>query len=128
MMTTPASVETIIKEYIEQREKSQFYGKKKLDSEKEYNKLLAKFNGQDNNYSLDQANTIYQAYQDMIINGEQSTIAQARFVEAEEKLIEVGRILFEATIDAEIEVSSMRGEASRQAVRVDYRNGSVIVS
>lgn len=128
MMTTPASVETIIKEYIEQREKSQFYGKKKLDSEKEYNKLLAKFNGQENNYSLDQANTIYKAYQDMIINGEQSTIAQARFVEAEEKLIEVGRILFEATIDAEIEVSSMRGEASRQAVRVDYRNGSVIVS
>jgi hypothetical protein len=128
MMTTPASVETIIKEYIEQREKSQFYGKKKLDSEKEYNKLLAKFNGQENNYSLDQANTIYQAYQNMIINGEQSTIAQARFVEAEEKLIEVGRILFEATIDAEIEVSSMRGEALRQAVRVDYRNGSVIVS
>jgi hypothetical protein len=128
MMTTPASVETIIKEYIEQREKSQFYGKKKLDSEKEYNKLLAKFNGQENNYSLDQANTIYQAYQDMIINGEQSTIAQARFVEAQEKLIEVGRILFEATIDAEIEVSSMRGEATRQAVRVDYRNGGVIVS
>ena len=127
-MNTSASVETIIKEYIEQREKSQFYGKKKLDSEKEYNKLLAKFNGQENNYSLDQANTIYQAYQDMIINGEQSTIAQARFVEAEEKLIEVGRILFEATIDAEIEVSSMRGEATRQAIRVDYRNGSVIVS
>ena len=127
-MTTPASVETIIKDYLEQREKSQFYGKKKLDSEKEYNKLLAKFNGQENNYSLDQANTIYKAYQDMIINGEQSTIAQTRFIEAEEKLIEVGRILFEATIDAEIEVSSMRGEASRQAVRVDYRNGSVIVS
>jgi len=127
-MTPIASVETIIRDYIEHRERSQFYGRKKLDAEKEYNKLLAKFNGEENFYSLDQANTIYKAYQDMIINGEQSTIAQSKFAEAEEKLIEVGRILFEATINAEIEVESMRGEATRVAVRVDYRNGNVVVS
>jgi hypothetical protein len=128
-MTTPIiSVENIIREYIEHRERSQFYGRKKMDAEKEYNKLLAKFNGEENHYNLDQANTIYKAYQDMIINGEQSTIAQAKFVEAEEKLVEVGRILFEATINAEIEVDSMRGEPTRIAVRVDYRNGNVIVS
>ena len=128
MMTTVASVENIIKDYIEHRERSRFYGRKKMDAEKEYNKLLAKFNGEENHYSLDQANTIYKAYQDMIINGEQSTIAQSKFAEAEEKLIEVGRILFEATINAEIEVESMRGEATRVAVRVDYRNGNVVVS
>ena len=127
-MTPIASVETIIRDYIEHRERSQFYGRKKLDAEKEYNKLLAKFNGEENFYSLDQANTIYKAYQDMIINGEQSTIAQSKFAEAEEKLIEVGRILFEATINAEIEVESMRGEPTRVAVRVDYRNGNVVVS
>ena len=128
MMTQIASVENIIRDYIEQRERSQFYGRKKLDSEKEYNKLLAKFNGEENHYSLDQANTIYKAYQDMLINGEQSTVAQTRFAEAEEKLIEVGKILFEATINAEIEVESMRGEPTRIAVRVDYRNGNVVVS
>jgi hypothetical protein len=128
MMTPIVSVENIIREYIEHRERSKFYGRKKLDAEKEYNKLLAKFNGEENHYNLDQANTIYKAYQDMIINGEQSTIAQAKFVEAEEKLVEVGRILFEATINAEIEVDSMRGEPTRMAVRVDYRNGNVIVS
>lgn len=127
-MTTPASVETIIKEYIEHRERSQFYGKKKLDAEKEYNKLLAKFNGEENHYSLEQANTIYNAYLDMIINGEQSTIAKASFAEAEEKLLEVGKVLFEATINAEVEVNSMRGEPTRMAVRIDYRNGSVLVS
>jgi hypothetical protein len=128
-MTTPIiSVENIIREYIEHLERSQIYGRKKMDAEKEYNKLLAKFNGEETHYNLDQANTIYKAYQDMIINGEQSTIAQAKFVEAEEKLVEVGRILFEATINAEIEVDSMRGEPTRIAVRVDYRNGNVIVS
>jgi hypothetical protein len=128
MMTPIVSVENIIREYIEHRERSRFYGRKKMDAEKEYNKLLAKFNGEENHYNLDQANTIYKAYQDMIINGEQSTIAQAKFVEAEEKLVEVGKILFEATINAEIEVDSMRGEPVRIAVRVDYRNGNVIVS
>lgn len=128
MMTPIASVENIIKDYIEHRERSQFYGRKKMDAEKEYNKLLAKFNGEENHYNLEQANTIYKAYQDMIMNGEQSTIAQAKFAEAEEKLIEVGRILFEATINAEIEVNSMRGEPGRVAVRVDYRNGNVFVS
>jgi|SRR5437868_3044897 hypothetical protein len=128
MMTPIVSVENIIREYIEHRERSKFYGRKKMDAEKEYNKLLAKFNGEENHYNLDQANTIFKAYQDMIINGEQSTIAQAKFVEAEEKLVEVGRILFEATINAEIEVDSMRGEPTRIAVRVDYRNGNVIVS
>jgi hypothetical protein len=128
MMTPIVSVENIIREYIEHRERSKFYGRKKMDAEKEYNKLLAKFNGEENHYNLDQANTIFKAYQDMIINGEQSTIAQAKFVEAEEKLVEVGRILFEATINAEIEVDSMRGEPVRIAVRVDYRNGNVIVS
>ena len=127
-MTTPVSVEAIIKEYIEHRERSQFYGKKKLDAEKEYNKLLAKFNGEENHYSLEQANTIYNAYLEMIINGEQSTIAQESFAEAEEKLLEVGKVLFEATINAEVEVNSMRGEPTRRTVRIDYRNGGVMVS
>jgi hypothetical protein len=128
-MSTLSSVENIIKDYLEQKEKSSFHGKKRLDAEKEYNKLLTKYDGEAKHYSLEQANNIYKAYQEMIANGEQSAIAQAKFAEAEEKLREVGKILFEATISAEIVWGPANGDMStKRLVRVDYHNGNVVVS
>jgi hypothetical protein len=129
MILQNGSVENIIKDYLENKEKSALYGKKRLDSEKEYNKLLTKYNGEAKHYSLDQADKIYKAYLEMLANGEESSLAQARFAEAEEKLREVGRILFEATITAEISIGPAGGELpTRRSVRVDYHNGQVVVS
>jgi hypothetical protein len=123
------SVESIIKDYIENKEKSMLYGKKRLDAEKEYNKLLTKYNGEAKHYSLDQADSIYKAYLEMTANSEESTRAQARFSEAEDKLKEVGKILFEATITAEILLNGSNGQhAATRSVRVDYHNGHVVVS
>ncbi|MEO5564091.1 MAG: hypothetical protein ABIR18_11665 [Chitinophagaceae bacterium] len=123
------SIESIIKDYLEHKEKSAVHGKKRLDAEKEYNKLLTKYNGEAKHYSLDQADSIYKAYLEMIANGEKSSLAQAKFTEAEEKLREVGKILFEATISAEIVLGPTNGEMpSTRSVRVDYHNGNVVVS
>jgi hypothetical protein len=122
-------LESIIKEYIEHKEKSSFYGRKRLDSEKEYNKLLTKYDGEAKHYSLDQADSIYKAYLEMIANGEESSLAQAKFAEAEEKLREIGQILFEATINAEILLGPSNGEMPvKRAVTVQYHNGQVVVS
>src|SRR5688572_27067779 len=130
MINSPSSqVATIIRDYIEYKEKSILYGKRKLDSEKEYNRLLTKYNGEAKHYSLEQADNIYTAYLEMIANGEESTLAQTRFTEAEDKLREVGRILFEATINAEILLKPLNGDSpSTRAVTVAYNNGQVIVS
>jgi hypothetical protein len=122
-------VETIIRNYIEQKEKSYSYGKKRMDAEKEYNRLLTKYNGESKTYSLEQANRIYKAYQDMIAFGEESGIAQSKFMEAEENLRELGRILFQATITAEIPTTPVNGEAPGiREVTISYDNGAVIVS
>lgn len=122
-------VETIIRNYIEQKERSYTYGKKRMDAEKEYNRLLTKYNGESKTYSLEQANRIYKAYQDMIAFGEESSVAQARFIEAEENLRELGRILFQATITAEIPTTPVNGETPGiREVTISYDNGAVIVS
>lgn len=125
-----AGIETIIKDYIEHKERSYFYGKKRMDAEKEYNKLLTKYNGEEKHYTLDHANDIYKAYCDMIAFGEESVLAQNRFIKSEEKLKEIGRILFEATITAEIVmVPAINGETpGKRSVRVTYNDGQVIVS
>jgi hypothetical protein len=129
MISNSASVENLIKEYIEYKEKSSLYGRKRLDSEKEYNKLLTRYNGEAKHYSLDQADKIYRAYLEMVAHGEESSLAQARFTEAEEKLREIGRILFEATITAEIDMGPGSGESPvTRRVRIDYHNGQVVVS
>lgn len=47
-----SSVENIIKEYLEHKDRSIQFGKKRMDAEKEYNKLLTKYNGESKNYSL----------------------------------------------------------------------------
>jgi hypothetical protein len=123
------TVETIIKDYLEQKERSFAYGKKRVDAEKEYNRLLTKYNGESKTYSLEQANRIYKAHNDMIVFGEEAAIAHTRFMEAEERLREAGRILFDASITAEIRIAPLNGDSpSIREVTVAFDNGSVIVS
>jgi hypothetical protein len=130
MMIQPVlTIENIIREYLESKEKSIVYGKKRLDSEKEYNRLLTKYDGEAKHYSLDQADLIYKTYLEMIANGRESELAQARFVEAEDKLREVGQILFEATINARISMPHSNGEIPEsRSVTVTYNNGQPVVS
>ena len=42
-MSIASEVEKIISDYIEQKQRSHYYHKKKNDAEKEYNKLLVSF-------------------------------------------------------------------------------------
>ena len=130
-MQTPSytDIETVIRDYIDNRERFLFFGKKKIDAEKEYNRLLTKYNGEEKLYTLDHANSIYQAYCDMKAYGEQATHAQANFILSEEKLKEIGQILFEATITADIAMTPPinGGTPVSRMVRVVYNNGQVMV-
>src|SRR5688572_15325716 len=126
MISNPVTgIENIIRDYIEHRDQSLFYGKKKIDAEKEYNKLLTKYDEGEKQYSLQHANNIYKAYCDMISFGEESVRAEGLFQRSEEKLKEIGRILFEATISAEIPMTPpLNGEKGiTRAVIITYNNG-----
>jgi hypothetical protein len=124
-----SEVGRLIKAYIEHREKFLLYHKKKNDAEKEYNKLLVNAGGEDKNFSLEQADKIYKAYLDMQTNDAQSRIAQDLFNETEDKLKEVGRILFHATISAEIPLSPVNGGIyDSKLVTVTFPNGEVLVA
>ena len=128
MDTFPApEIERIILDYIELQSNFLLFHKKRNDAEKEYNKLLANFGGEMKNFTLGEAEIIYQAYLEMLVHEEQSKIAQARFNEAEEKLKEIGRILFEATITAEISLPSLQGGLQSKQITVRYTNGEVLV-
>ncbi|HKB45151.1 MAG TPA: hypothetical protein VKC90_12205 [Chitinophagaceae bacterium] len=121
-----SEIEKTIKDYIELQEISRLYAKKRNDLEKEYNKLLTIYNGEGKNYSLDQADKIYKVYCEMITCEEQVKIASDSFNEAENKLKEIGRILFEATIHAEISFPAINGTATHiRSVKVSYDNGGV---
>jgi hypothetical protein len=129
-MTTPSStIEVFIKDYIERKERSHLSGKRRTDLEKEYNKLLTLYGGESKHYNLEQAGSIYKAHCEMTASAEEAQSAKARFDEAEQKLMELGAILFEGTIEAEIAVTPANGEAVKmKMVRVAYYNGQVIVS
>ena len=129
MNTAPVSeIEKIIKDYIEYHSDFLSFHKKKNDAEKEYNKLLVNSGGEDKNFTLNEAELIYRAYQEMLVNEEQSKIAQTRFIDAEEKLKEIGRILFQATITAEISIPPVNGTPHHtKQVMVTYQNGEVVV-
>lgn len=127
-MSLNSGIEGILKEYLEQKEKSLLLIKKRNDSEKEYNKLLATLSGEDKVYNLTQADQIYKAYQDMLVFEEQAKAAEAQFIHVENRLKEVGRILFEGTIMAQVEVPSNNGTPSNtKQVTVSYQNGQVVV-
>ena len=121
-------VEKIIQEYIEQRDRSFYYSRKKTDAEKEYNKLLVIFGGEAKIFSLEEANKIYNAYREMQINEEQSKIAEEKFSEADEKLKELGHILFQATITADITIPPINGEAVKtKQVTVSFPGWQALV-
>src|SRR6266536_3278512 len=123
-----SEIEKTIKDYIELQEMSRLYIKKKNDLEKEYNKLLTNSNGEEKNYNLEQADKIYKTYREMIACEEQSRIADESFNEAENQLKEIGRILYEATIHAEISLPAINGGGPRtKAVMVSYSNGQVYI-
>jgi hypothetical protein len=129
MNTTIPSIEAIIREYLESKELSFVSGKKRIDSEKEYNRLLTKYNGESKTYSLEQANKIYKAYHDMHTYEQQASSAQARFLEAERQLREVGDILFQATITAEMPITPADGSAAVvKEITVNFHSGNVVVS
>jgi len=124
-----SQVEKLIVEYIEQQQRSLYYHKKKTDAEKEYNKLLAISGGQEKNFSLDEANNIYKAYQEMIANEEQSKIAESKFNDSYEKLKELGRVLFYASITADLIISPVNGGLTTQKkITVTFPNGEVFVA
>lgn len=122
------SVEKLITDYLELREMSQIYNRKRNDLEKEYNRLLANYGGEEKNYTLEQADKIYKVYCEMISCDEQSKIAGDSFTEAESKLKEIGRVLYQATIHANISLPAINGTPSHmKAVMVTYINGEVSV-
>jgi hypothetical protein len=127
-MNTGSDVEKIITDYIEQQRKSQYYHRKKNDAEKEYNKLLVNFGGETKNFSLEEANKIYQAFREIQINEEQLKSAEDKFNDADEKLKELGHILFHATITANIMMPPVNGEdvVSKQ-ITVSFPNGQALV-
>lgn len=127
-MNTGSEVEKIIRDYIEQQRKSQYYHRKKNDAEKEYNKLLVNFGGEAKNFSLEEANKIYQAFREIQINEEQLKSAEDKFNAADEKLKELGHILFHATITANIMIPPVNGEevVSKQ-ITVSFPNGQALV-
>ena len=127
-MNTGSEVEKIIRDYIEQQRKSQYYHRKKNDAEKEYNKLLVNFGGEAKNFSLEEANKIYQAFREIQINEEQLKSAEDKFNDADEKLKELGHILFHATITASIMIPPVNGEevVSKQ-ITVSFPNGQALV-
>lgn len=129
MIPNNSAVERLIVEYIAQQQKSLYHHKKKTDAEKEYNKLLAISGGEDKNFSLDEAERIYNAYQDMIVNDELSKLAESTFNESYEKLKELGQVLFYASITANIIVPPVNGGLPAQkTVTVTFPNGEVFVA
>ena len=122
-------MEKLIIDYIEQHQKSLYHHKKKTDAEKEYNKLLTISGGEEKNFSLDEADKIYKAYQDILVNEEQSQMAESKFNESYEKLKELGRVLFYASITADVIVPPVNGGLPIQKkVTVTFPNGEVFVA
>ena len=127
-INTVSDVEKIIQEYIEQKQKSHYYHKRKNDAEKEYNKLLVSCGGEEKNFSLEEASKIYQAFKEMQVNEELLKNTEDKFNEADEKLKELGSILFHASITADIMIPPLNGEGviSKQVI-VSFPNGQALV-
>jgi NADH dehydrogenase FAD-containing subunit len=121
-------IEKIIQDYIEQQRKSNYFHKKKTDAEKEYNKLLVSSGGETKNFSLEEANKIYNAFKEIEVNEEYFKEAENKFNEADEKMKELGHILFHATISAEITIPPVNGEqVITKQVTISFPNGQVVV-
>jgi len=128
IMNAVSEVEKIIQDYIEQKQKSHYYHKRRNDAEKEYNKLLVSCGGEEKNFSLEEANKIYRAFKEMQVNEELLKSAEEKFNEADEKLKELGSILFHASITGDILIPPINGEGiiSKQ-ITVSFPNGQALV-
>jgi len=128
IINTVSEIEKIIQDYIEQKQKSHYYHKRKSDAEKEYNKLLVSYGGEEKNFSLEEASKIYQAFKEMQVNEELLKKAEDKFNEADEKLKELGSILFHASITAHINIPPINGEGFvAKQVTVSFPNGQALV-
>ena len=128
IINTVSEIEKIIQDYIEQKQKSHYYHKRKSDAEKEYNKLLVSYGGEEKNFSLEEASKIYQAFKEMQVNEELLKKAEDKFNEADEKLKELGNILFHASITAHINIPPINGEGFvAKQVTVSFPNGQALV-
>ena len=130
MISNPASeVEKLIVDYIEQHQKHLYHHKKKIDAEKEYNKLLTISGGEEKRFSLAEADKIYKAYHEILINEEQSKLAENSYEDSYEKLKELGRVLFHASITADITIPPVNGGLpTTKQVIVTFPNGEVLVA
>lgn len=123
-----STISKIITDYMELTEMSRLYGRKQNDLEKEYNKLLTEYNGEAKNYSLQQADKIYKVYNEMLDYEEKSKIAVESLCQAEEKLKEIGQILFESAIHAEVTLPAVNGTPSQiRSITVRFDNGQVSI-
>ena len=121
-----STISKIITDYIELTEMSRVYGRKQIDLEKEYNKLLTEYHGEAKNYSLEQADKIYKVYKEMLDYEEKSKLATESVCQAEEKLKEIGKILYESTIHAQINLPAINGTPAQiKSVTVKFENGQV---
>jgi hypothetical protein len=107
---------------------SRIYGRKQNELEKEYNRLLTEYNGEAKNYSLQQADNIYKVYKEMLDYEEKAKIATESVYQAENKMKEIGQILYESTIHAQITLPAINGTPSQaRSVTVRFENGQVII-
>ena len=123
-----STIAKVITDYIELTEMSRVYGRKQLDLEKEYNRLLTEYNGEAKHYSLEQADKIYKVYKEMLDYGEKAKIATESVSQAENELKQIGQVLFESTIHAEINLPAINGTpAQTKQFVVRFNNGQVII-
>jgi len=123
------NVSKIISEYIGHKQRSLYHQKKMNDAEKEYNKLLAISGGEEKNFTLAEADRIYNAFIEIKNNEEQFKVAEEKFNEADEQLKELGKIIFQGTITGDITIPATNGELpSKKQVTVSFPYGQALVS
>ncbi len=123
-----STIAKIITDYVELTEMSRIYGRKQMELEKEYNRLLTEYNGEAKNYSLEQADKIYKVYKEMLDYEEKAKVATDSVRQAENELKQIGQVLFESTIHAQINLPAMNGTpAQTRSVTVKFDNGQVNV-
>lgn len=123
-----STISKILSDYIELTEMSRVYGRKQNELEKEYNRLLTEYNGEAKHYSLEQADKIYNVYREMLDYEEKAKIATESFCQAENKLIEIGQILYESTIHAQVNLPAINGTPAQiKSITVRFENGQVII-
>ena len=119
-----STIGKIISDYIELTEMSRIYGRKQNDLQKEYNKLLTEYNGEAKHYSLEQAEKIYAVYNEMLDYEEKARIATESMSQAEVKLKEIGQILYESTVHAQINLPAINGTPPQtKSITVRFENG-----